>query len=300
MGNLATTAGVLADFHWELFHGGILNERSLEEMRTYDVFSEGCWAAGAMSYGLGLEKPKGSVWDTPDYQYEGHDGQDYGSGARNCGYNAHHDFSFCITVNSATGMNCSSSKSLGQSLDISSASFYLYQAAVQWQQNHSTADARKLLDSAVPVPALPRRSKQLAHQPLSSSFGDCLNGSEDYTFDWELTPSWVPRLLDCKYSEAARAFYKATLLGDTAMHLRLYSSELCLGQAHEDATIPVNQCLMSAGQPFTSTFQMVFDPQVPHKVAQKVWSAGGIARCEWHPMYDGAGATAATDVTILV
>lgn len=94
--------------------------------------------------------------------------------------------------------------------------------------------------------------------------------------------------------------YKATLLGDAAVHLRLYSSKHCLGQAHEDQTISLNQCLTSAGQPFMNTFQMVFDPQAPQTVTQKIWIAGGVARCEWHSMYDGAGATAATDVTVLV
>jgi hypothetical protein len=299
MGNLASTAGVLADFHWELFHGGILNQRSLEEMRTYDVFSEGCWAAGVMSYGLGLENPKGSIWDNPDYKYEGHGGQDYGSKSDICGYNAQHDFSFCVTLNSMTGMNCSSSKSLAQSLNIGSVSFYLYQAAVQWQQNRSIAGAFNLLDSASPVPVMPRtgirRVTRLMHQSPSSSFSGCSQGDEDYTFDWKLSSN----LSDCKYSSVARVFYKATLVGDVAMRLRQYSRMPCLGQAHADDTIALNRCMMVAGQPFTTTFQMVYDPQSPNKVSEKVWNAGGITKCEWHPMYDGAGAAVATSPIVV-
>lgn len=215
-----------------------------------------------------------------------------------CGYNTLHYFSFCVTVNSVTGMNCSSSRSLGQGVDTGRASFTLYQAAVQWLQNYSLS-ALELLDAAIPVAVLPGRSMRPTHQPLSL-FGDCARGTEDYTFDWQLTSAWIPSWFDCKYSEVMRAFYKATLLGDSAVHVRIYSTKHCQGQAYEDMTVPLNQCLTVAGQPFTTVFQMVYDPQSPHKVAEKVWNAGGITTCEWHPMYDGAGAATATDGKVLV
>merc|ERR1739848_662366 len=147
-------------------------------------------------------------------------------------------------------------------------------------------------DSATAVPVLPSRSKQFAHWPLSFSHDDdCAeNGEPDSTLEWELTPGWAPGLIDCKYSEATRAFYKASLIGDAAMRVRMYSNKHCFGPAVREETLPLNQCLLypggAAGQPFPIQFQMVYDPQAPRNVTQKVWNAGGITRCEWHPMYD--------------
>eukprot|EP00931_Biecheleriopsis_adriatica_P087125 TRINITY_DN61635_c0_g1_i1.p1 TRINITY_DN61635_c0_g1~~TRINITY_DN61635_c0_g1_i1.p1 ORF type:complete len:518 (-),score=102.30 TRINITY_DN61635_c0_g1_i1:210-1763(-) len=143
MGNIASTAEDMSKFFVDLVEGpqhsdGLLSSSSLKQMMDFHGPVVNWWCVGprgpgSCKYGLGLERDSdlmdwfgwylknGSAAEAA--RLIGHNGQDWGSGAAPCGYNAQYHFGFCIARTSQTGLNCS--------LDSESNSLWIFESTLR-------------------------------------------------------------------------------------------------------------------------------------------------------------------------
>lgn len=109
MGNAMTTAETMANFWFDVFQYKFVKRETLRSMMHFKPLKNQ-WCKGC-SYGLGLIRyPAKKTYFSEDKRValEGHGGTNYGSVARNCGYNAAYKFGVCVTVTSTRGRNCTS------------------------------------------------------------------------------------------------------------------------------------------------------------------------------------------------
>lgn len=106
MGNIMASARDMATFWFDLFSHRIVKEKTLKSMLNFKTMSKlFCRACG---YGLGIMEFHRSIFYTHHKEAElvGHQGTDYGSLAKLCGYNRHFSFGMCITYPEVGGRNC--------------------------------------------------------------------------------------------------------------------------------------------------------------------------------------------------
>jgi len=273
MGNLATTAGVLADFFYELFDGKIINQTSVKQMRHFDRFSEGAWAAG-LAYGLGLEKN----WEgDEDWEWEGHGGEDYGSAAEMCGHNFKHNFSLCVVANSITGMSCSGPKTLAASTNSrSDTAVAIYAEVLGWLNGTPGQTPRT---SPVRVGGRGRSDATRPQQGMEVLASKCPADQVDTYASWNISRA-------CQSPDPA-THYLATIRSPSLAQLRYYSDSTCSG-AFEEYLISLNVCNAEAAAYYTdTTMWTVYRPQnAPALLLQERWYAGAVTGCEWHATYD--------------
>lgn len=123
MGNALSTGEDLARFWYDLFAraasgGGFLNATTIAKMTEYKPMIDlWCYGKddkpGGCVYALGLEGSHAEldVWtllegaDERNVVLTGHNGQNWGSGASPCGYNAALGFGVCVTLTQLEGLN---------------------------------------------------------------------------------------------------------------------------------------------------------------------------------------------------
>lgn len=112
MGNVLATAEDLSQLWFDLFTYKLVKKESLQTMMQFTPMKNR-WCKGC-SYGLGLQRVP-QAWrlahrsDRPRVgiiELEGHNGMNYGSMAKNCGYNPAFAFGMCIEFTSTSGRNC--------------------------------------------------------------------------------------------------------------------------------------------------------------------------------------------------
>lgn len=149
MGNILTTGEDMAQFFYDLFAlaptgQGLVNATTLKAMTKvwspmpHDDWCEGPEGQGSCQYALGLQRHHEAldVWPVAagetyeDVKLVGHNGQNWGSGARACGYNPELLFGTCIAYTSVSGM----SPHLGSEANddaLDEASCHIYNAVLE-------------------------------------------------------------------------------------------------------------------------------------------------------------------------
>jgi len=131
MGNIVTTAADLATFFYDLFTlapsgKGFVKAKTLKQMTSFKPMVDD-WCntrdgEGTCQYGLGLNNEQ-AFWENPgpgpdgganDFQFIGHGGMNWGSGATPCGYHKKYKFGFCLAFTSTDGQNCKLGEENGQ------------------------------------------------------------------------------------------------------------------------------------------------------------------------------------------
>lgn len=105
-GNIAARPLDVARFAWEIFGTEeLIDAKSRKEMNTLHPFTDGNFGAYAMAYGLGMEASFDASGARPNkicgFDYYGHGGLDYGSGAEVNGFLTGLNLGFSLAMNSA-------------------------------------------------------------------------------------------------------------------------------------------------------------------------------------------------------
>jgi len=133
MGNAMGSAESMARFWYDVYNYRFVSKKTLKTMMQFEPLKNS-WCPGCM-YGLGLIQyfPTQSTYWSKDesVRLEGHGGTDYGSLARNCGFNKKYKFGICITFTSTRGRNCTATDSFTNDRAVTYTMCQIYRAVLK-------------------------------------------------------------------------------------------------------------------------------------------------------------------------
>lgn len=124
MGNIMSSAGDMAKFWHDVSKGKLVKKTTLQGMMKFRPMSLWCKQCG---YGLGIMNFHWTNFFTrdPKAKIYGHQGTDYGSLAKLCGFNPKYGFSMCIAFPEVQGRQCGRDSVLNaQSVPMTSCAIY--------------------------------------------------------------------------------------------------------------------------------------------------------------------------------
>jgi len=283
MGNLASSAENVADFFYDLLTGRIVSNSTVEQMMQFEPLTTGDFVG--MPYGFGLTQSGERLGD--DYMLTGHPGADYASSAKLAGYNAKHDFSFVIVINSEEGMNCSNPAALSHSLKAKDAVAYPILKAVV--SLFADVEHSEELDASKPwlhgARTGNRREQRGQTAVIAESSAVRCDYKEDDGLSWYTNGS-------CLAQTSWGEHYRVTNVTDSAYAITHWYDEKCGGRpAYVERFCPTcsmkdSECMAVSWQDSYPQAQSFTHYPEYAQVYQRIFKAGGVTKgCQWRRLY---------------